>query len=87
MIDPFDNVESGMESPLRNLFAITPHDTNNLEAVARAIYVGGTGSLKVETDGGQVITLTNLAAGIFHPIVVRKVLATGTTATGIIGGY
>jgi hypothetical protein len=33
---------------------------------------------------GTVITLTNLAAGILHPLQVIRVYETGTTAAGII---
>lgn len=87
MLDNLSNVMTGAESPLANLVPITPHNTNNLVAVMRGLYVGVSGNVAIETYGGQTITLTNLVAGVFHPVIYKKVLITGTTATGIIGGY
>jgi len=83
--DKFDNVSTGIDSPARNAFSVTPHDTNDLPNVTRGIYVGVTGDLKVKTEGLDVVTFTNLAAGMIHPIMCQMVFATGTTATGIVG--
>lgn len=61
-----------------------------LNSVSRGIYVGTSGDLVVifvnDSDAGAV-TLSNLAAGVWHPIQVRTVVKTGTTATGIKAGY
>jgi hypothetical protein len=36
---------------------------------------------------GSGITLKNLAAGVWHPMRVKRVYSTGTTATDIVAGY
>lgn len=65
---------------------VTPSDSTMLPAT-KAIYVSVSGDLAVEMLDGTAVTFTGIAASVFHPIGVRKVLATGTTATGIIAGY
>ena len=87
MEDTFASLLSGLESPARNAFAVTPHDTNDLANVTRGIYVGASGDLKVETANGNVVTFVGLAAGMIHPISCKQVYATGTTATSIMGVY
>ena len=59
-------------------------DTAELAFVTRAIAVETAGRLQVVTASGDVGGLF-VAAGIPFPIRVRQVLATGTTASGIVG--
>jgi hypothetical protein len=47
------------------------------------LYVGTAGNIKIDTLDGDTVTLTNIAAGIVHPIWVKRVYATGTTASNI----
>lgn len=76
------------ESRVENAFAITADDANDLAYATTAIYVGVEGDVKVDMAGeGTGIVLKGLAAGMWHPIAVTKVYATGTTATDILGAY
>ena len=75
------------ESKVEMAFEITPSDDDDLVNETIAIYVGMTGNIKLELVGGSVITLTNLAAGAWHPISAVKVFATDTTCTEIVGAY
>jgi hypothetical protein len=52
--------------------------------VTRALYVGGGGDLRVVMADGATVTFAALAPG-WHPVRVRRVLATGTSATLITG--
>jgi hypothetical protein len=74
-------------APLRNAFDITPHDTNELEAVTRAIWVGVAGNLRVKTVGDDTVTFVGVGAGDLLPIRVKVVLSTGTSASSILGLY
>ena len=74
-------------APGTRLFAITPHDTDELAVTTRALYVGASGNVQVTTLGGDTVVLVGLAAGMFHPIQVYKVWSTNTTATSIVGCY
>jgi len=70
--------------------AVTPSDTVNIPAVTGGtnngcvLYVGGTGTLKVTTIGGDDVTFTGVPAGTFIPVHVVRVWATGTSATSIV---
>lgn len=64
-------------------FAVTPHDTD--ANLAQALYAGSGGAIAVRTEAGTTLTFANVAAGTVLPVRVNRVLATGTTATGIIG--
>lgn len=75
--------------PVTRLLAVTssPDDLpliNNL--YPRGIYVGVAGNITVlAADDDVEITITNLAAGIWHPISIRKL--TGATAMNILVAY
>lgn len=78
------------DGSIHSALAVTPSDTIDLARVTRGIYVGVSGNVTVlfcdDADAATVL-LTGLSAGIWHPMQVRRVLATGTAATGIVAGY
>ena len=76
-----------MIDPIERGFSITPSDTVDLEHNTRALYVGVSGDVALITVSGDQFTLVGLTAGIFHPLRVRRILSTGTTATSIFGCY
>ena len=63
--------------------AITPSDSAAQQY--RSIYVGGAGNVAVKTLGGNTVTFTAPPVGTVLPVEVSQVLATGTTATLLIG--
>jgi hypothetical protein len=66
--------------------AVTPTDGLLIPAT-RSLYIGSGGTLVVRmAEDDATATFTNVAAGIF-PVQVVEVLATGTTATGILALY
>lgn len=72
--------------------AITPDDTDALtnhqgDAQPQTVYVGADGDVVVVPAGNDIDqTLTfSLLAGQVVPVICSHVLATGTTATGLIG--
>lgn len=64
---------------------ITPSDSTLLPTT-RAVYVGTSGNIRVQTADGQDVTFSNVPAGIF-PLQVEKVFATSTTASNLIALY
>jgi hypothetical protein len=80
-------VSGGSSAPATEAFDITPSNTVDLAVPTRGIYVGGAGNLKVDMVGSGTVTFLGLAAGIIHPISAKRVYASGTAATGIIGLY
>ena len=85
MSDEFANLSSSLTSPAVGAAAITPSDTLPLPATTRALYVGTAGNLRGQMMSGEIVTFTNLAAGSFYSLRLLQVMATGTTATGLIG--
>lgn len=73
-----------LASPITGAFAITTSDSTDLAEVTLNLYVSVAGAVKLTMFDGSVVTYANLAAGR-HPLRVKRVWATGTTATGIVG--
>jgi hypothetical protein len=87
MADNFETLASGLHSPAKAAFSVTPNDSTDLAISSRGVYVGASGDLKVDMVGGGTVTFVGLAAGVVHPLRVKRIYSTGTTATGIIGVY
>ncbi len=64
--------------------AVTPSDAADLAFTARSLYVGGAGDVKVDTANGDTLVFSAVPAGTVLPVAVKKVYATGTTATAIV---
>jgi hypothetical protein len=90
MADKFAKFPSSMDSPAKYAFAITGNNSANLANTVRSVYVGGTGDVKCELAGdpdGSFVVFTAVPVGMVIPARIRKVYATGTTATNLIGLY
>lgn len=87
MTDNFSDSRDSLESPAENAYSVTPNNTTDLPFATRAFYVGGAGDVKIDTVGGDTVTLVGCLAGSYHPIRIKRVYLTGTTATNIIALY
>lgn len=68
--------------------AVTPHDSNDLAAVTRGLYVGGAGTVRVMLERDSVsVDFVGVLAGSVLPLRVGRVLNTGTTASSIVALY
>ena len=66
--------------------AVTPSNTVDLTSLTKGLFVVGAGDLKVtfaEDADDAPVTLLAVAAGSYLDFSVKRVWATGTTATGI----
>lgn len=84
MSDEFSGHETGLTTPAVRAADIVPSDSVALPVASRAIYVGTAGNVRIRLVSGDLVTLTNVQAGSFYPIRVAQVLATGTTAAGLV---
>ena len=82
--DNFKGIANGLNFPATRAVSIVASDTDELEYVTRAIYIGGDGDVKVVTSDGDTVIFQGLLAGTLLPIRVRQVYSTGTTATNMI---
>jgi hypothetical protein len=69
--------------PFTQAVAVTPDNDNDLANPCRALYIGSSGTLRV-TIGGAVVNFAAVTAGDIIPMVVTRVHATGTGASGIV---
>ena len=69
--------------PILGGAAITPSNTVNLPIAARAIYVGGSGDVKVTTIDGSVLTFSSIPSGSLLPVSCLRVWA-DSTATSML---
>jgi len=83
-------------TPWQSGLTVVPNDGANLVAPGadpniptRGLLVGGTGTVKVDMADGTTVTFTipATACGFALPLAVRRVYATGTTATLVVAFY
>lgn len=82
---PYNGKQSGLTEPAGSLAAVTPSDDTDMTYWAVALYVGTAGHVKLTCWGGDTATFKNVAAGSVLPVRCRRVYATGTTASDIVG--
>jgi hypothetical protein len=82
--DLFSRFQATVISPLTSAASVSPHNTNELSYVTRALYVGGAGDVSVTMQDGGDVVFAAVPAGTTLPIRVKVVKATGTDATDII---
>ena len=83
--DQFDDAMSGLNSPICGGFDITPDDGADIPTTTRAIMVSAGGDVAAVMKDGSSFTLPGLTPGVIYPVRVVRVMATGTTATGVKG--
>lgn len=80
--------DSTSNAPGYNIVAVTQSDgTNDPNGPFRGIVFGTAGAIKVTTAKGDDVTLPSglLSAGVIHPLRIKRVWSTGTTAANIYG--
>lgn len=84
MADAFANRTRTPADPAVTLFDITPDDSTDLARMTLGLNVATQGRVHVTMADGSEGTL-NVAPGQVLPVRIRRVWASGTTATGIVG--
>lgn len=80
------NKNSVLVSPITGAVALTTSDSVDLTEISVNLYVGVGGTLKLTMMDGSVVSYAAIAAGR-HPLRVKRVWATGTSATGIVAEF
>lgn len=84
MPDQFARFPVELDSPGREFAAITPNNTTDIPIRPRALWVGVAGNINCIDQDGVTTLFSNMPVG-WHPIGPVRILATGTTASGIVG--
>lgn len=85
MKDRFDTRSANIIGSALDGFAIAASDIGELTETTRAIYVGSPGDLTIVLKSNAELTFKNVAASTVLPVRAIKVLATGTTASDLLG--
>lgn len=85
MPDRFQYSTPSLSGPAAHAFAVTPNDSGDLSETTRALYVGTAGSVAAVMASGASVSFDTIASGTVLPVRVTRVLATGTTASAILG--
>ncbi|MEQ3625797.1 MAG: hypothetical protein ABNH26_03805 [Celeribacter sp.] len=82
MTNPFQNRALPLDGPASDIVPVTPDDGTDLLDTASALYVeiGGAVALVTLRGASRVVTVPDMTV---LPVAARRVLATGTTASGI----
>lgn len=81
-INPFHRRELSLAGPATDIQPVSPSDANDLPQIATTLYVEQGGTIAITTVSGASRSVT-VADYSFLPVGVKRVFATGTTATGI----
>ncbi|MCC5983382.1 MAG: hypothetical protein JJU42_03350 [Rhodobacteraceae bacterium] len=81
-MNPFANRAGSLSGPATDALPVTPSDSTDLPHIALGVYVETGGALSIDTVNGDTRSLM-VADFTILPIGVRRVRATGTTASGI----
>lgn len=84
--DHYADLVPATDGPLVGGFNVTP-GALDLPVITRAIMVRAGGDVAVILRNGDALTLPGLQPGTVYPFRLARILAQGTTATGIVGLY
>ena len=85
--DPYRDRVLDINASARQAVAVTPSDTVDIAIVPRGgLFVGVEGDIAViMADGSDAVTFKSVVG--FIPLMVKRVLVTGTTAQSIVALY
>lgn len=81
-MNPFANRSHELSGPATDAMPVVPSDSVDLEHVAIGLYVQTGGTISLITAAGATRSIVVADFSIL-PLGVRRVRATGTTATGL----
>lgn len=83
MANPYSGRAVPIGGPATDIVPVTPDDAADLPHHALALYVETGGAVAIETISGDAPRIVAMADVSLLPVGVRRVRASGTTATGI----
>ncbi|MGB0902485.1 spike base protein, RCAP_Rcc01079 family [Halocynthiibacter sp.] len=84
MTNPFEGRAPNLAGPARDMLPITPSDSADLASVCIGLYAEGAGSIVFTSETGEIRTI-NVPDFSIIPVAIRRLHATGTSATGLHG--
>lgn len=82
MRDPLVNRTPSTLGPATDMLPVTPDDSNDLAEMAMALFIESGGTLCIVTRRGETREVV-VDDQTLLPVAVRRVLANGTSASGV----
>jgi hypothetical protein len=83
----FSGRAQATNAPANRLAVVVPSDDTDLpDGLARGLFVGGAGTLRVVDSHGNIADIVSNASQ-YHPLRIARIMATGTTAADIVALY
>jgi hypothetical protein len=76
---------ANLQDPAMRYFNIVPDDADEQPNIARSLYIGTGGDLRIAGTDGMDVVLKAVPTGYLHVGIAVRVYATGTTAEDIVG--
>lgn len=83
--EPFKDMPRNISEPARGAFVVTPNDGADLPTAIRWLTIGTAGGTVSWVDRDGVVHTTGPLPLGTYPMQAHRILATGTTATGLTG--
>lgn len=88
MADQFANNADLVSAPATRAVSVTPHDSNALTDIPKALFVGTGGNITMRGVNGSADQLwKNVPSGSVLPFRAQYVRATGTSAADLLALY
>jgi type 1 fimbria pilin len=88
MADNFSTLGDSPSAPSTYALAVTPHDSNALTDIPKALFVGTGGNIMMRGKNGAADQLwKNVPSGAILPFRAQYIRATGTTAADLLALY
>ena len=81
MPDKFESFRDSIDSPAREMFLITPHNTTELPTIPKAIRADSAGTVALRATGSGSDVTVNMIAGEILSVRAQFIRSTGTSAT------
>jgi hypothetical protein len=86
MADRFEAQIDSLSQPARDAFTITPHASNEIDPLPKAIFIGTGGNITLRAvDSGADVVFKNVASGQILDVRAKHIRVSGTTAADIVG--
>lgn len=85
MADKFNAMSDSPIAPARTMFVISPHATNEIDPLPKAIRADSAGTITLQAVESTTDVTINVVAGEVVPVRARFIRSSGTTVTLIHG--
>lgn len=85
-MDQFEHFSDSVSDPARRSAALVPSDDHSLERIPKALFIGTGGDILLQCiDDDAPVLFRNIPSGAILPVRAKKIHASGTSASNLVG--